>query len=70
MNLGDILKSYSARVLSNAEAEHYVGGRKNLEDLERGFDLKPLRSNNKVTQWDVRALDRALDRASQEGWPA
>lgn len=69
MNLADILRASAVRVKSNSDAEDYVGGRANLAELVKGYGLKPIRQNGKVTQWDTKDLDEALDRAGVDGWP-
>jgi len=70
MTLADILKASSNRILDNAAAADYVGGQTNLNTLHSAGYVRPWKQNNKVTQWDVRDLDTAIDRVKLEGWPA
>lgn len=69
MTLADLLKASAARVKNTTEAAQYVGGEQNLKELVEGFELKPIKSNGKVTHWDTNILDQALDMAQVEGWP-
>ncbi len=66
MILADILRASANRILDDSTAAEYVGGKANLKALRGAGYVKPWKENNKVTQWDVRDLDTAIDRQKLE----
>ena len=57
------------RVLNRNQVEEYVGGRPNLQRLLKAGWIKPIAGKERP-QYDLRAVDRALDKLSAEGWSA
>ena len=58
-----------ARLMRKKDAEKYVGGRRNLEDLRLANWLKPVKQEHSNTTFDKQDIDRAIDRTKREGWP-
>ncbi len=57
------------RILRKEAAEEYVGGQQNLKSLREAGWVVPLRMHKCNTSFDIRDLDRAVDRANLDGWP-
>jgi hypothetical protein len=57
------------RVLRVTDAERYVGGQRNLATLRAVGWVKPIIQHRANTSFDIRDLDRAIDRVQIEGWP-
>lgn len=57
----------SPRLLRLPAAEEYVGGQQTLKAMRRQGWLKPLIEHKGNTSFDIRDLDRAVDRLQVEG---
>jgi hypothetical protein len=55
------------RGMTRREAAKYVGGGELLSEFERLFGLRPfVKKNRRLTRYDVRDLDRCIDRQKTE----
>jgi hypothetical protein len=57
------------RVLSVEEAADYLGGAENLKRLQAAGWVSALGGKMRGRDYDIRALDVALDRVGLDGWP-
>ena len=57
----------SPRLLRLPAAEEYVGGQQTLKALRRKGWVKPVIEHKGNTSYDIRDLDRAVDRLQVEG---
>lgn len=57
----------SPRLLRLPAAEEYVGGQQTLKAMRRKGWVKPVIEHKGNTSYDVRDLDRAVDRLQVEG---
>ena len=67
MNAQIIIKPM--RILSAEDAALYVNGEDNLKRLVKSKWLFPLKGKQRGMDYDIKALDVALDRVTLEGWP-
>lgn len=58
------------RIFNRNEAIEYVGGRTNLEVLEKAGLVKAFPGKAKGCDFDLRDLDRAIDTVKLAGWRA
>jgi hypothetical protein len=58
------------RIFNRNEAIEYVGGRPNLELLERSGLIKAIPGKAKACDFDLKDLDRAIDTVKLAGWRA
>jgi hypothetical protein len=58
------------RVLDPKMSANYVGGEDNLYRLIDNDWLQALPGKSKGMEYDIRDLDRCIDRVKLEGWPA
>ena len=58
---------FAPRVLRLPAAEEYVGGQQTLKAMRRQGWVKPVIEHKGNTSFDIRDLDRAVDRLQVEG---
>ena len=64
-----LLTAVSPRVISAAEAAEYCNGEGNFRALLAAGWVEPIKGKVRGMDYDVRALDLAIDRAVLQGWP-
>ena len=58
------------RILSAEESMVYLGGKENFKRLVSAGWVKPLRGKERGMDYDIKALDLAIDRVTLDGWPS
>ena len=64
-----IVKATPRRLIDPEDAAEYVGGEAILSKLEKAGWIKPTVRQHKITRFDTRLLDLAVDRINRDGLP-